>query len=53
MNRQCILYTKIKKMMKNNLIALLDQTYPDVNALFDSSIREDGTQKWVDFATSF
>ena len=28
-------------MMKNNLIALLDQTYPDVNALFDSPVRED------------
>ena len=34
--------------MKNNLIALLDQTYPGVNALFGSPAREDGTQKWVD-----
>ena len=40
-------------MMKNNLIALLDQTYPGVNALFDSPVREDGHQKWVDFAASF
>ena len=40
-------------MMKNNLIALLDQTDPGVNALFDSPVREDGTQKWVDFAASF
>ena len=40
-------------MMKNNLIALLDQTYPGVNALFDSPVREDGSQKWVDFATTF
>ena len=39
--------------MKNNLIALLDQTYPGVNTLFDSPVREDGTQKWVDFAASF
>lgn len=53
LNRQCNLYTKTKTMMKNNLIALLDQTYPGVNALFDSPVREDGTQKWVDFATSF
>ena len=53
LNRQCGLYTKTKTMMKNNLIALLDQTYPGVNALFDSPVREDGTQKWVDFATSF
>lgn len=53
LNRQCGLYTKTKTMMKNNLIALLDQTYPGVNALFDSPVREDGTQKWVDFAASF
>ena len=39
--------------LKNNLIALLDQTYPGVNALFGSPAREDGTQKWVDFAASF
>ncbi len=53
LNRQCGLYTKTRTMMKNNLIALLDQTYPGVNALFDSPVREDGTQKWVDFAASF
>ena len=53
LNQQCGLYTKTKTMMKNNLIALLDQTYPGVNALFDSPVREDGTQKWVDFAVSF
>lgn len=53
LNRQCGLYTKTKTMMKNNLIALLDQTYPGVNTLFNSPVREDGTQKWVDFATSF
>lgn len=53
LSRQCGLYSKTKTMMKNNLIALLDQTYPGVNALFDSPVREDGTQKWVDFAASF
>ena len=53
LNRQQSLYTKTKTMMKNNLIALLDQTYPGVNALFDSPVREDGSQKWVDFATAF
>ena len=53
LNRQCGLYTKTKTMMKNNLIALLDQTYPGVNTLFDSPVREGGTQKWVDFAASF
>ena len=53
LNRQQSLYSKTKTMMKNNLIALLDQTYPGVNALFDSPVREDGSQKWVDFATTF
>ena len=28
LNRQQSLYAKTKTMMKNNLIALLDQTYP-------------------------
>ena len=53
LNWQCGLYTKTKTMMKNNLIALLDQTYPGVNDLFGSPVREDGTQKWVDFTASF
>ena len=53
LNRQQGLYSKTKTMMKNNLIALLDQTYPGVNALFDSPVRKDGSQKWVDFATLF
>lgn len=53
MNRQYGLYSKTKTAMKNNFIALLDQTFPGVNALFDSPAREDGSQKWVDFAASF
>lgn len=53
MNRQYSLYTKHKTAMKNNRIALLDQTYPGVNALFESPTRADGSQKWVDFAASF
>ena len=53
LNRQQGLYSKTKTMMKNNLIALLDQTYPGVNSLFDRPVREDGSQKWVDFATAF
>jgi Transposase and inactivated derivatives len=53
MNRQYGLYSKNKTALKNNLIALLDQTYPRVNALFDSPVRDDGSQKWVDFAASF
>ena len=53
MNRQYGLYSKSKVSMKNNLISLLDQTFPCVNTLFSSPAREDGSQKWVDFAASF
>lgn len=53
LNRQFDLYTKTKTALKNNLISLLDQTYPGVNSLFESPVREDGSQKWVDFAATF
>ncbi len=53
MNRQFDFYMKHKTAMKNNLIALLDQTYPGVNTYFDSPARPDGSQKWVDFATTY
>lgn len=53
-NRQFIQYGKIKTMLQNNLIALLDQTFPDVNRLFSSPARKtDGHEKWVDFALKF
>ncbi len=50
MNRQFGFYMKHKTAMKNNLIGILDQTYPGVNTYFDSPARSDGSQKWVDFA---
>ena len=53
LNRQYSLYTKNKTALKNNLIALLDQSFPGANAFFDSPVRTDGSQKWVDFAASF
>ena len=53
LNRQYGLYSKTKTALKNNLIALLDQTWPGVNTLFDSPARDDGSQKWVDFAYTF
>lgn len=53
MNRQFAFYSKQKTAYKNNLIALLDMTYPGVNTLFDSPARSDGSQKWVDFASAF
>lgn len=53
MNTQFDFFMKQKTAAKCNLIAVLDQTYPGVNELFDSPAREDGSQKWVDFAYSF
>ena len=53
MNRQFSFYTDQKTAMKNNLIALLDQTFPGANDFFDSPARSDGSQKWVDFAYTY
>ena len=53
MNRQFGFYMKHKTAMKNNLIGILDQTYPSVNTYFDSPARDDGSQKWVDFASTY
>ena len=53
MNRQFEFFMEQKTAMKNNLIALLDQTYPGVNTYFDSPARSDGSQKWVDFAYTY
>ena len=53
MNRQFGFYMKHKTAMKNNLISILDQTYPGVNTYFDSPVRSDGSQKWVDFVSTY
>lgn len=53
MNRQFGFYMKHKTAMKNNLIGILDQTYPGANTFFDSPARDDGSQKWVDFAAAY
>jgi len=53
-NRQLSEYAKLKVMLKNNLISLLDQTFPGANAFFTSPAREsDGHEKWIDFFASF
>lgn len=44
---------KQKTAAKTNLIALIDTTYLGVNKLFDSPVRADRSEKWVDFAYSF
>lgn len=53
MNRQFGFYMSQKTAMKNNLIALLDQTYPGANDFFDRPARSDSSQKWVDFVYSY
>ena len=51
--RQYEHFSKIRTMMKNNLIALLDVTFPDANRLFNSPRRADGSEKWLDFVGTF
>ena len=53
MNRQFHFYVKQKTAMKNNLIGLIDQTYPNANTYFNSPTRSDGSQKWVDFVSTY
>lgn len=53
-NRQYIKYSKIKTALKNNLISLLDMSFPGVNRLFISPARDcDGHQKWIYFVFRF
>ena len=40
-------------MQKNNLVSLLDTTFPNANRLFRSPARADGREKWVDFVAEF
>ena len=40
-------------MLKNNLISLLDSVFPEINRLFSSPARADGSEKWVDFVGLF
>ena len=51
--RQYRQYSKVQTMLKNNLISLLDTTFPDANRLFTSPPRADGSEKWVDFVAAF
>ena len=51
--RQYQQYPKIQTMLKNNLISLLDNAFPDVNRLFTSPPRTDGSEKWGNFIASF
>ena len=51
--RQYEQYSKLRTMLKNNLISLLDQVFPDANRLFTSPRRADGSEKWLDFIAVF
>ena len=52
--RQYNQYLKLKVSLKNNLISILDQTFPNVNSLFTTPTRKsDGHEKWIDFVLKF
>ena len=51
--RQYRQYSKVQTLLKNNLISLLDTVFPNVNRLFSSPARADGSEKWVDFLAEF
>ena len=53
MNRQFQLASKQRTASANNLIVFLEQSFPSIRKCFDSPVRNDGTQKWVDFAHTF
>ena len=53
LHRQFQLSGKARTALNNNLIALLEQSYPGANRYFDSPVRPDGSQKWVDFVDTF
>jgi transposase len=51
--RQYQQYSKVQTALNNNLVSLLDTVFPNVNRLFKSPARADGSVKWVDFVYSF
>lgn len=51
--RQYQQMSKIQTMQNNNLVSLLDTTFPNVNRLFSSPPRPDGSEKWADFVSQF
>ena len=53
MHRQFQLASKSETAFSNNLIALLEQTYPGIRKFLSSPARPDGSQKWVDYVGTF
>jgi len=47
-------YIKLRTSLKNNLISLLDQTFPNANEIFTSPPRSDnGHEKWIDLVGNY
>ena len=53
LNSQMDFFMVQRTAAMNNLISLLDLTYPGINDLFASPVRNDGHLKWVDFVSVF
>ena len=53
LNRQFQLSSKMQTALTNNLIALLEQSYPGIRSSFKSPPRPDGSEKWVDYVDTF
>lgn len=53
LNTQFHFFMQQKVSLKNNLISLLDLTYPGANSMFDSPVRSDVSEKWIDYVHSF
>lgn len=51
--RQYEQYSRLRTMLRNNLISLTDQTFPAINRVFTSPRKPDGSEKWVDFVKTF
>lgn len=53
-NRQYNQYNKLKVMLKNNLVSLVDQTFPGIKSFFKTPTKkENGHEKWIDFTNKF
>ena len=53
LNRQFQQASGQRTASANNLIALLEQSFPGIRKHFDSPPRADGHQKWVDFVSAY
>lgn len=52
-NRQFDFYIQQKVNLQNNVVSLMDLTFPGVNNLFSSPVKTDGHCKWLDFAYTY